>query len=147
MQDNLSYEKFLDWAVNFNFPNDRENFKFEYILRKVSEYITIPDEGIFYPQNIFEDDKETDLLFFTNTRIYRITGSENNVLFEVFYLKDVIDYNFELSKEDERESVTLKIFFTLNRTITLNNLSDTNTHWSSTFGYKIKEIFKLFLII
>jgi hypothetical protein len=145
MQDQLSYLKFHDWVDNFNLGSQNENFKFDYIVKKVREYISNPEDGIFYPQNIFMDDEDTNLLFFKDDRIYRITGNLNKVFFEVFYLKDIVDYNFEVSKEDGIESVTLNIFFTLDRQLTLNNSSDTNEHWSYVFSNKIKGIFKLFL--
>jgi hypothetical protein len=143
--DDLNYQKFLSWVSNYNFRTDEESYKFANILRKIPVYIPEAEIQIFYPKNLFVGDVETDLLLITNDKIIKITGSETKVFFEVFKLKDVINFNYEITSLNGRENVVLNVFFSHDRHLNFNSLSDTNDHWRYTFVKKIEEIYRMLL--
>jgi hypothetical protein len=145
MQDNLSYGQFLSWIENYNALSDNEIYKFEYIVRQIKEVISESEVEIFYPQNLLLANKETDLLLFTKNKIFKVTGNVDKAFFEVFDINDVVNYNFEVSRESGNENVILNIYFTLDRHLVLNSQDDTNNSYRYTFVNKTKEIYKKLL--
>ncbi|MEH6957780.1 DUF3908 family protein [Neobacillus drentensis] len=143
MDDNLSFKKFLDWVDNYSLNS--ETYKFENIMRQTKEFIPESDIKIFYPQYLFRENVETNLLLFTKTKVYKITGDESRTFFHVFNLKDVVDVNFQVFNEAGRDNFILNISFTSDKHLSLNSLNDTNDHWRNTFINKIKAIFQTLL--
>lgn len=144
MEDQLSYIKFLRWLEDFAFDED-ESYKFDYMIRKINEFIPESDIEIFYPKYLFVENNDTELLFFTENKLFLITGTENKVFSSVFKLKDVIDFNFEVDSTQSFENVTLNIYFTLDRHLVLNSQIDTNKSYRHSFSTKIKAVYKKLL--
>ncbi|MCM3764617.1 DUF3908 family protein [Neobacillus niacini] len=145
MGDNLSYRKFLEWFGNYSFTQTKDYYKLKNCVSKVKEFIPDSEIEFFYPQNLLVEDSDTDLIFLTKTKFIRISGSETKTFFEVFKLKDIIDFNFEVSEEFGIENVLLNIHFTNHRHLTFNNTVDTNKHWQNSFRAKIKGIYKMLI--
>jgi hypothetical protein len=143
MNDDLKYQRFLEWIGNFNFKKEQEYYKFKNLVEKYNEYLPEVEIEVFYPQYLFVEEKDTELFFLTKTKFYKITGSEEEARFDVLNLKDVKDYSFNAYTENGKENVALNIFFTSGQHLFFNNAVDTNDHWQNTFKIKIKQIINI----
>lgn len=146
MDEKLSYEEFQGYMSNFNFRQLKDNYKFEFIVPKVNEFIVQEEIKVFYPRNLFVEDKDTELLFFTEDKVYLVTGEddqEGKINIGVLYLKNIVDYNFEIESASGYENVKLFIRFSNDRTIELNAHDETNSSWRNGYANKVKQIIKL----
>lgn len=143
MEDNLNYKKFKEWVGNFSFRDEKDNYKFEYIVGKIEELIPETEIETFYPQYLFNNEKDSELLFFTKSKIFLVTGTDRKVFIAIYDLKDVLEYNLEIDSSQGFDNAILNIYFTLDRHLIFNSENDTNASYRSTFVKKIKNIYKL----
>ncbi len=145
MEERLSYEEFKDWVGKYNFRNLKDNYKFEYIVSKIDDFIDQKEIKVFYPKTLLVEEMETELLFFTDDKVYKVTGKdhqEGNAKFDVYLLENIIDYNFEF-EEESGENIKLNIRFNTDIHIELSALDDTTSGWRNTYLSKVNEIIKL----
>jgi Protein of unknown function (DUF3908) len=140
---NLSFNEFASWVSKMSFQRESDNYRFEYALLNFRELFSEDDIKIFYPQNLFVDEKETVLLFFMEDKLVKLTIDENKARFKTFkytYMK----FDLEVFKESGYENAELTIVFP-EEEFKLNGWEDTNTHWRYKYVQMIKEIYKFLL--
>jgi hypothetical protein len=142
---NLSFKEFLGWIGNYEFIRMHDHYKFEYITEKLQEYIHQESVKLFYPKNLFVEEKETELYLFTEDKLFIVTGEEQRSNFNVLSLKEIDDINFETTFLTGKALIKINIMFKNGREIVFNSLEDTNQSWSYAFSKKINNLFLLLI--
>lgn len=134
----MSYEFFSSHVTQRNFD---EADKYTSILQVVEKFLDKEQIIVFYPKNLFVDEKQLEVQIYEKDRVVILNHNEEEV--KVRVLKYQLIEKVELIYTGYYEPLTLKINFRTGDSLELNELDDTNSTWRRSFTSKIEEIFKL----
>lgn len=135
----ISYEHFISNYLRYKVGEKNVGDLIEDSFRFFQEFNFIKNHNEFYPVNLFTDE-EIYLYFFTNGKIFEIKISEDNVQFEVFEHKNILNVKLTYFSFDR---LLLDISFNNDKKLTFDNSKDANEYNASGHLQKIINIHKL----
>lgn len=125
--------------------HDPKARRYSAIFRNIEEFIDPNKVSIFYPKNMFVDDKDLEIYVFLERKILRGRVLDNNKIeIKLLYLKDLKDFICECTYDEEcYYKLTLKFYN--DEVIVFDSLVDTNFSWKNKFNKVIKEIIKVII--
>lgn len=110
------------------------------IFYNMEELIDSNKINIFYPKNMFVEDKNLEIYIFLDNKIVRgRVIDEGRIEIKILSLKDIKDFTCEYIKDGEYyHKLTLE--FINGEIIELDSMVDTNFSWRNKFEKAIKEI-------
>lgn len=115
------------------------------LIFKLDEFIDSNKIQLFYPRNLFLEDKELEVFIFIDNKL--IIGKNINagrIEIKVLKLNDIRDLKSECTYYKDGFH-RLTVTFTNNETLVFDSAEDTNESWRYSFENHIKELTK-FLI-
>lgn len=115
------------------------------LFYNIEEFINPNKINIFYPKNMFVQDKDLEIYIFLESKILRGRIIDDaRIEIKVLFLKDIKDFTCECINEGEYyHKLTLK--FINGEIIELDSMVDTNFSWRNKFEKTIKEIIQNFI--
>lgn len=110
------------------------------LFHNIEEFINPNKINIFYPKNMFVQDKDLEIYIFLESKILRGRIIDDaRIEIKVLFLKGIKDFTCECINEGEYyHKLTLK--FINGEIIELDSMVDTNFSWRNKFEKTIKEI-------
>lgn len=137
----VSYVEIKRYFENHRYSNNQAR-KYSNMLFKIEEFIDVNTIRLFYPKNLFVDDKELEVYVVFEEKILRGRILEDtNIEITTLKFKNLTDFKCECTcKSEGFHRLTMK--FENNETVVLDSMEDTNTSWSHKFENQIKELVK-----
>lgn len=112
------------------------------IFYNIEEFINPNKINVFYPKNMFVQDKNLEIYIFLESKILRGRIIDDaRIEIKVLSLKDIKDFTCECINDGEYyHKLTLK--FINGEIIELDSMVDTNFSWRNKLEKTIKEIMK-----
>lgn len=125
--------------------HDPKARRYSAIFLNIEEFIDPNKISIFYPKNMFVDDKDLEIYAFLERKVLRGRVLDNNKIeIKLLHLKDLKDFICECTYDEEYYyKLTLK--FNNNEVIVFDSLVDTNFSWKNKFNKEIKEIIQVII--
>lgn len=115
------------------------------IFHEVEEFINSEHIKMFYPKNLFMEDKELEVYIFLEGKILRARVLEGkNIELKILYFKYLKDFVYECIYDGGEYYHKLILNFTSDEVV-FNKLEDTNSSWGPEFEEQIKNIAKLLI--
>jgi len=125
--------------------NDQKSRRYYSIFCNIEKFINTDDIKLFYPKNLFLNDKELEVYIFLDGKILRARPLEvNNIELKILYLKDLIDFTCECIYDGEEYYYKLVLKFTTDELV-FNKNEDTINGWGYKFEEQIKNITKILI--
>lgn len=141
--------------MEYSLSNLKENFRTNYkynnhikMINALEKYVQANKVEMFYPKNLFLEDKQLEFYAFTNKNIIVITSTNDDTSLTVclnVINRDNIKNIFIQENDDNKNEITLKIGVLDGNEIVFNNISDSNNHHSCGFKNHISNIAKYLL--
>ncbi|MGM0806506.1 MAG: DUF3908 family protein [Bacillota bacterium] len=135
-------EMTLDNFIQYSAQSGRENGnRFLVIVDFIEKYLNKEDVKVFYPKNLFVDEKLVEIYFFKNDKVVIVKETDFGMKSEIINFNQI--RSLTMDYQGEYSPVTLKIEFNNGVKIELSDQYDTNSVWSNRFTHKIENVFKL----
>lgn len=135
----LSYSEMKEYFSGRPYGNTKKAIVSK-IINRAEAIVGEKDINIFYPQNIFVEEKGFKFYVIYNNRILQIS-EDNNFIITNFHNIDSIDkFVLKENYNDESEKI-LDIKFKDNEFLTFNSHDDTNEYYQRDLAIIIEQIF------
>lgn len=126
----------------YNDPKSRKNSA---IFHNIEEFIDLNEINIFYPKNMFVEDKDLEIYIFLESKILRSRLIDNDIIeIKILYLKDIKDFICECMCDGEYyHKLILK--FPNDEIIVFDGTVDANIGWRNKFNKTIKKIIRIII--
>lgn len=126
----------------YNDPKFRKNSA---IFHNIEEFIDLNEINIFYPKNMFVEDKDLEIYIFLESKILRSRLIDNDIIeIKILYLKDIKDFICECMCDGEYyHKLILK--FPNDEIIVFDGTVDANIGWRNKFNKTIKKIIRIII--
>lgn len=125
--------------------SDKNARKYSDMLCKIEEFIDPSDIKLFYPKNLFVDDKDLEVYVILDRNILRGRILDDNKMeLTTLRLKDLLHFKCECTYNIEGfHKLTLR--FKNDEVVIFDSMEDSNDSWRYKFENQIKELTKLFV--
>ncbi len=119
--------------------------KYSAMFHSIEELINSDDIKLFYPKNLFVDDKDLEVYIVLEGKILRGRFlDDNKIELRVLHLKDLKDFKCEgIYNEEGFQKIILQ--FKNGEEIVFNSMEDTNDNWKYKFKEHIKDVAKMLI--
>ncbi|MFL0270108.1 DUF3908 family protein [Candidatus Clostridium radicumherbarum] len=111
------------------------------IINRAEEIVGEKDIKLFYPQNIFVEEKGFKFYVFYNNRILKVSENDNFIFTNFYNLGNIDKFILKENSKDESEKM-LEIKFKDNEILIFNSYEDTNEYYKKDLASIIEEICK-----
>lgn len=121
---------------------EQKSRKYSAIFRSIEELINPNEIKIFYPKNLFLDDKDLEIYIVLNGKLLRWRfGDDKKIELRILHLKNLKDFKCEgICNEEGIYKIILE--FETGEEIAFNSMDDSIDNWKYTFKEHITEIAK-----
>lgn len=139
--------KYIRDHLNLNRYHNQKSRQCYAIFRSIEEFINPDEVNIFYPKNLFIEDKKIEMYVFLKGKIVICKALEgNNIEQKILYLKDINDFTCECYFDDEEYNYyKLILSFVNNEVIIFDTSVDTNSSWRYKLEKQLKNIVKVLI--
>jgi len=137
----LTYNEMKNYFHGKSRGNTREAI-ISKIINRAETIVGEKDIKLFYPKNIFIEEKEFELyLFCHDNRILKVSEENNFIVTNVYNIDNIDKFVLKENYKDENEKI-LEIKFKDNEFFTFNSYDDTNEYYKIDLASIIEEICK-----
>ncbi len=111
------------------------------IINRAEEIVGAKDIKLFYPQNIFVEEKDFKFYVFYNNKILKVSEDNNFIVTNFYNIEKIDKVELKENYKDESEKI-LEIKFKDNEFFTFNSHEDTNEYYKIDLASIIEEICK-----